>query len=242
MYCGAGLNPDGSCSKGCSASKAASGKQPAGNAPGAGKKNKKGLIIGIIAGALALSGIITAIVLVSHGKKETVKVPEEYLVDTVDAENHLAQIGEIKSVQSAKKSKSVHTEKDAAANLTSRGFTQMEITAEYTMNGDYYTEAEVSKDGKTKHPAYNTYYITSQNQAWYITEINGRVFAAPSFYNASNSDGVYVIVSETDSMISYDSETNSFYELVPFNTSGIRIITVDRIDSDALEALYFETE
>ena len=206
---------------------------------GTGKGNRKGLIIGITAGVLAVAGIIAAIALIPRFKRQKVEIPEEYLVETVDAENELRELGEIRSVQNAKRSKKVHTEKQAAENLASRGFTQAEISSEYSINGDYYTEKEVSKNSKTKHPAYDTYYVTSQNMVWYITEINGRVFAVPSSYNATGRNERFIIVSESDSMISYDSKTNNFYELVPFDDSEILLITVDRIDSDTLENFAF---
>lgn len=83
--------------------------------------------------------------------------------------------------------------------------------SEYTMDGTYLGENEISRSSSSKHPMYQTYYVATSGDIWLIFEVNGSFFATPITYNFSNEQKVPVIVSETDTITSYDSSTNKFY-------------------------------
>ncbi|MFQ9440626.1 MAG: hypothetical protein ACLR13_06015 [Acutalibacteraceae bacterium] len=72
-----------------------------------------------------------------------------------------------------------------------------------------------------------------------ILEINGSFFATPITYNFSNTQNIPVILSETDTITSYDSSTNKFYVNIP-NASQTVIKTVSKIDAETIEKLTSE--
>lgn len=203
------------------------------------KKGKKGMKIVLIALAVAavtvgLVFLINYIVRMIH-KADTQKVPEDYIVETVDAEEYYEGKAKILAVVPVKDSTDIHMEDDALNNLTERGFNQTDVTADYSIKGEYIKSTKIAGGSKTKHPEYETYYITSNGSVYTIKEINGKVFAIP-FSDNAESRGNMIILSESDSITSYDSTSNSFYEIIPYESYGITVVTVERIDAQALEA------
>ena len=74
---------------------------------------------------------------------------------------------------------------------------------------------------------------------WTVEVIDGSVFAYPASYNLDSGMDVLAIVSEKDSIIGYDSETNQFYEYVPKKTVAA-VIKVEKIDAEHLNQLTAE--
>lgn len=66
--------------------------------------------------------------------------------------------------------------------------------------------------------------------------INGSVVANPVSFNIQSELSVQVIISEKDTVTSYDSTTNKFFETIP-DESVLLVITVDRIDAETLNSL-----
>ena len=149
-----------------------------------------------------------------------------------DFENNSNIIPEI----SASESDAVFTESEAYANLTERGFGEYPITTEYSMEGEYTEAAGISASAATKHPIYQTYYVTANEDIWTIFIINGAIMANPVSYNAQSDLGIQVIISESNTVVSYDSTTNKFYETIPSESSLI-VKTVGRIDVEVLNGL-----
>lgn len=172
-------------------------------------------------------------VLISLGLKE------RYHVDAPDADEYFENNSTVVSVVDAATSADVLTEKQVSSSLTELGFTDYPITSDYTMEGTYYQAAEISQGSGDKHPVYETYYVTNDDHVWTIFVINGKVMANPVSYNLQSGLGVQVIISETESVISYDGTTNQFYETVP-NASELIVKVVDKIDAQTLETLTFE--
>ena len=83
---------------------------------------------------------------------------------------------------------------------------------------------------------YQTYYVATSGDIWLIFEVNGSFFATPITYNFSNEQKVPVIVSETDTITSYDSSTNKFYVNIPKESQTV-IKTVSKIDAETIEKL-----
>lgn len=174
-----------------------------------------------------------------NNPSETVDVPEEYTVEAPDADSYYEQNSEVIDVVDAQNSGDVLTEAETYTTLTDRGFTQFSITSSYSMDGGYYDAENVEDAGSAKHPIYETYYVTSDGNIWTIFMINGVTMANPVSYNLQSHRGVQVIVSESETIMSYDSTTNKFYETIPDKTA-LLVVTVGKIDAAFLETLTVE--
>ena len=163
---------------------------------------------------------------------------EQYHVTPPDADEYFNSNSKVISVIDANMSDDVPTEAQTFETLTERGFTEFSITSDYTMDGTYYDAADISETSTSKHPVYETYYVTESGDVWTIIVINSTIMANPVSYNLQSNLGVQVIISETDTVTSYDSTTNQFYETIPHNSELI-VKTVKKIDADTLEALTY---
>ena len=161
---------------------------------------------------------------------------KKYEVPTKDAESYYQNNSEIISEINANDSKDVCTEAEAFKYFSERGFTQYSITTQYSMEGIYSDTVDISDTSSEKHPSYQTYYTTQNGDIWTIFIINGNIMANPVSYNIQSELGVQVIISESDTVTSYDSADNKFYETIP-KESALIVITVEKINSDALEEL-----
>ncbi|MBE7041766.1 MAG: hypothetical protein E7400_07360 [Ruminococcaceae bacterium] len=161
-------------------------------------------------------------------------VPDQYKVTKPNADEYFKNNSTIVSQGAA--SGSCRTEAEAYQNLADRGFTQQAITSQYTADGGYSQAKEISSSGTDKHPVYVTYYQTESGNVWSIVEINGTITANPVFYNASGRSDVEVLISESETITSYDSTLNKFYVTKP-NESVAVVKIVGRIDAATLETL-----
>lgn len=164
---------------------------------------------------------------------------ESYEVTTEDADEYYKNNSQIISEINANDSDKVSSEKDIKKSLEERGFNVFPITYEYSMDGQYSDSAEISDGSDEKHPMYTTYYVTENGDLWTINEVNGTIVANPVFYNEQSELPVQLIISETDSVVSYDSTKNKFYETIPNNLSLI-VKKVDKINAETLEKLTIE--
>ena len=172
-------------------------------------------------------------------ENEEVDLGSNYEVPEFDAEAYFRENTTLKSTFDVASSQSIHTESEAYDSFVERGFDGSQVMYEYTMDGTYLGENEISRSSSSKHPMYQTYYATTSGDIWMILEINGSFFATPITYNFSNTQNVPVIVSETDTITSYDSSTNKFYVNIP-NASQTVIKTVSKIDAETIEKLTSE--
>lgn len=164
---------------------------------------------------------------------------ESHKVDYVDADAYFAETSQIVAVIKVNESTDVLTESETAAFLEDRGFSGMPITSQYDMEGVYYDEEEISADLDTKHPMYNTYYVSENDEVWVISVIDGDVVAVPVSYNLQSMRGVQLVIAESETVTSYDSVTNQFYKNIP-NEEILLVRVVDRIDAETLNALTVE--
>ena len=161
---------------------------------------------------------------------------ESYEVTPPDADEYFSDNSIIKSQTDANTSTNVLTEGEVSEFFASRGFEQTSIITEYSMDGEYLNSTSISDSSATKHPMYQTQYVTTQNELWTLFVIDGNIMANPVSYNTQSTSGVKVVFSESETITSYDSTTNKFYETIP-NKNALFVIVTDRIDSDALEKL-----
>ena len=169
----------------------------------------------------------------SNDKKEgkTLSQVEEtsnrYEVSTIDANEYFNNNSKVISKTDVLSSSTVKTEKEIKQSFMERGFTSP-ITFEYDMNGEY-SESEEVDENNEKHPMYEMQYVTEEQNVWMIYEINGFIMAIPFSFNYDLDK--FVIFSETDTLISYDSATNTFYETKP---NDIKVVKVEKISADYL--------
>ena len=155
--------------------------------------------------------------------------------ETVDAGTYYQEIGDVISITGADGSEKVPTEGEVRKILTDRGFDRYEITTGYSISGEYLGDKPIGDTG-TKHPLYETYFMSESGMLWSVEVIDGSLFAYPASYNLESGKDVLAIVSEKDSIIGYDSETNQYFEYVPKKTAAV-VIKVETIDAEHLNQL-----
>ena len=170
---------------------------------------------------------------------EGADLSNNYEVPDFDAEEYFKENTILKSTSDVSTSQDVSTEAEAFDNFVERGFEGYQVTFEYAIDGTYLGTKEISRYSSSKHPIYQAYYTTTTGDIWMIFEINGSYFAIPISYNFSNEKSVSVMISETDTITSYDSTTNKFYVNIP-NESQTIIKTVETINAETLEKLNSE--
>lgn len=161
---------------------------------------------------------------------------EQYEVEAPDADEYYENNSEIVSQVYAKDSKNVQSEIEIYSEIAERGMENILFSAEYTMDGEYYDETEIFEPTVEKHPIYQAMYFADNGDIWTIMVINGMTMANPLSYNMQSGLSAQLIISESETVMSYDSTTNKFYETIP-NDSEVIVKIVDRIDAETLEQL-----
>lgn len=205
-------------------------------------KNKK-IIIVLLAIFLALGIGVTAFILIlNKDNSKRTGVTENLEIETIDAESYFKENGEIVSTVDANDSKDVMTEKEVFNCITDRGFSELTITTDYLMNGNHIDEPiEIDGNSSEKHPAYMGQYISISGEYWSILIYNGTIMAYPLSYNLQEGIEVAAAISESDTIMSYDNMTNTFYETIP-NDAVLKVIKVDKIDAQTLDKLTVKEE
>ncbi len=169
-------------------------------------------------------------------QEEDFVIPDEYKVDSTDADEYFEENSRILSEIDINDSKNVLTEAETIKTLAERGFEEYPVITEYVMDGSYNEATVISEASSTKHPIYQTNYINKNNEIWAILIIEDTVIANPVSYNMQSNSGIQVIISETDMITSYDSNTNKFYKTIPDETVLI-VKVVGKVDAETLENL-----
>ena len=160
-------------------------------------------------------------------------------IEPIDAEKYLNEIGEVQKKYDVNSSENVLTENELINMLSERRFDAYPVETNYSMDGKFYDSKTISHDSSEKHPMYETYFASSTNSIWYIETVNGSIYASSFAYNLQEDLKVPVILSETDYIISYDSATNQFFEVIPDSAQMI-VKVVPKIDAELLESLTIE--
>lgn len=164
---------------------------------------------------------------------------EKYKVTAPDAEEYYEDNSEIISKTAVKDSKDITDEKETIELLNTRGFEDCIIVSDYSVDGEYNEATVIDESSDEKHPAYQTYYLTENEDLWMLAVINGKIMATPISYNAQHEQDVPVMLSESDTVTSYDSATNMFFETIP-DDSYLSLKQVKKIDVKTLEKLTAE--
>lgn len=156
-----------------------------------------------------------------------------------EADEYYWNNSEVIKVIDVKESKDLLTEKQVIDILEERGFIDYPITYEYSIDGEYDDTTEVSENSTDKHPMYMTYYMSEVGEVWTIFVINGTIIANPASFNLESNLEAQLLISESEELTSYDSETNKFYVTIPKESVAI-VKIVEKIDAKTLEKLTIE--
>lgn len=157
----------------------------------------------------------------------------------LDAESYFERTSTVISAIPVGTSEAIQSEREVYKTILERGFEQYPISTTYSVDGEYYDTIEITEDSTEVHPLYETYYQSENGEYWTIYSVNGATMAFPISYNMESDLGVEVMLSETESVMSYDYHTNTFYENIP-NDSTMIVVVVDRIDSETLDKMTIE--
>ncbi len=128
------------------------------------------------------------------------------------------------------------SESEIVSLYEERGFNGANVSSMYSMDGEYLNEQTIDGASETQHPLYCCLYISPDNYYWQVYYCNGEFSAYPLSYVLSGLASYEVLVSENEYVISYDSETDCFYRIIPNDGEGL-IIETERIDADTLNEL-----
>ena len=157
---------------------------------------------------------------------------------SVDAEEYFDEHSNVISTVSFNDSSDVTIGGDTLKSLQSKGFDQTEVLSDYDEDGDI-NEKEITEDTTEKYPIYYTYYITEKDELWTILVVNGKITANPVSYNMNSKLPAQLILSESESIMSYDAETNTYFETIP-DPDVLIVKVVPEINAELLEELTFE--
>ncbi len=200
--------------------------------------NKKKKVIIII---IAILFALMALVLMRKNKMPTpnVDTPKDNQTTYVKYPNidkYFDEKAEIISVIPVKESKDVLSEKEVIEELKYCGFKDVEVTAEYTINGEYLESDKISEESNEKHPVYTIQYITPNGDYWTINIINSQFIATPVSYQLQSESTTSVLIADNENITSYDSVGNRFFITKPKEDS-ITIKTVSKIDATTIDGL-----
>lgn len=131
-------------------------------------------------------------------------------------------------------SNDIPTLRQVEDELTERGFSDVQLSVSYSLDGSFLDELELTEPTDDKYPLYNIYYLTPNGDAWVIYVCNGSYMANPLFMYSQNEKSI--ILSEEEYLVSYDSNTNSFIESIP-DEAELTVKQVEMIDAAMLDSL-----
>lgn len=175
----------------------------------------------------------------TESSEESVETSEETEPAVSAEEKFYQENGEILRIVDVNTSEDVPTEEEVMTLLSARGFADFPITFDYGMDGAYVGEEEIAGDAATKHPMYQTFFISENQELWTIFVINGAVIANPVSYNLESTRTAQLLISESQEITSYDSNANKYYITIP-KESAVIVRTVDKIDAETLNQLTCE--
>ena len=131
------------------------------------------------------------------------------------------------------------SEAEVTKFLNEKGFTDYPITYNYALSGEFNSDQESSSSSDVKHPMYGTYYISKNNEIWYVTVVGKDIFANPMSFNIQTERDIPTMLSMTNSIIGYDDEKNRLYTIIPKKTAMI-VVEAKDINSEILDNLTIE--
>ena len=107
------------------------------------------------------------------------------------------------------------------------------------MDGGYNDETEALETSTDKHPMYQTYYVSKNEELFTICVINGSIIVIPVSFNLESDLETELLISESEELTSYVDEVNKFYVTIPKNSVAI-VKIVEKINAETLDKLKIE--
>ena len=190
------------------------------------KTNKLPIIILVSVLALLMVGTVVVIVAKPFSKKPSTG-------------EYFGYDAKIISSTPAKEFKNISTPSEAKDKLNELGFENYKVITSYSIEGEYLGENTVKDDDIEQHPTYDIQYVTPSGDLWIIYIYGDQIMANPASYNIQSSRNVRILISEKETLTSYNSKENCFYEIIPAETE-LFLFTVDTIDAETING--FTTE
>lgn len=131
------------------------------------------------------------------------------------------------------------SEAEVTTLLADKGFKDYPITYNYSLSGDFDNDQESDPSSNVKHPMYGTYYVSKNNEIWYVTVVGKEIYANPLSFNIQTERKVPTMLSTSDLMIGYDDEKDKLYTVIPKDSAMI-LVKVDDINAEVLDGLTIE--
>lgn len=142
-------------------------------------------------------------------------------------------IGNVIRSTPVNKAEELLKQSEAQKMLEERGFGQVSVSCPlYPDQKAFANDGTSSVDATTRYPIYEASYYTEDMTKWHIYINNDQVYAVSAAMNVRN--GKRIIYSEQEHILSYDANTDTFYEVAP-DSGEQEIRTVDYIDAELLE-------
>lgn len=163
----------------------------------------------------------------------------EYNNKPINAAQYYEEYAQIISIESLENAADIQSGKEVEEELRSRGFDQYGIVAPYDELGGLNNGDEDTPMVDRHAPIFLTYYLTESEDLWTVSIINGHISAYPVSFNLRDEAGIEVLLTETETVMSYDGLTRTFFETIP-DPSELIIKKIKTIDADHLEELSWE--
>lgn len=220
--------------------------------PDAGRgRGRRGLLVVCVIAALVIvgAGVATAIVLLGRGSsnegaqatdtpsEQEIAAGEQEAQEELDAwiADYLAR-SDVRETLDA--SAAGLTEAEAYEAFAARGFDAASVVTTYEADGSYHEERAISASLAARHPAYTLTYASASGEYW-VVACYGDCFTAMPLSRNMTEGKVTTTLSEQETVISYDSESNTLYRLVP-PSDELTVHVVESVSASYLDSLSAE--
>jgi hypothetical protein len=206
------------------------------------KTNMKKTAIIIIIVAVIVAAVVAFFIFKNKTPNDEAVNPKDTqttYVEYPDVDRFFNDNSDVQQIVDVSDSSDILTEEEVFTDIENRGFTDFYVTTEYDMSGTYYKAEEIAPDGKDKHPIYNAVCTTQNGNIWELSYVNNQIIATPTSYLMESEREVSVIVSESDTVTSYDSLGNRYFVTIPHTDYAV-VKVVDAIDAETLNSLTSE--
>ncbi len=163
---------------------------------------------------------------------EPLPMPE----NATESEEFLWKYFDIIEIQDVSSSKTVQSESEVIDMLKERGFSDISIKYQWSMNGEYQAETEAIHGLDKQHPEYDATYEDKRNHTWILYMVNGDLYAYLFSYSLENPYASRIIVSESTTITEYLDTTSKYYKIVPHSDYAI-VKKVNKIDAETLDSI-----
>lgn len=130
------------------------------------------------------------------------------------------------------------TEAEAYEAFSARGFDAASVVTTYEADGSYHEERAISASLATRHPVYTLAYASASGEYWAVA-CYGDCFTAMPLSRNMMEGKVTTTLSEQEAVVSYDSESNTLYRLVP-PSDELTVHVVESVSASYLDSLSAE--